>query len=58
MSKDNLSLLFTREALQKLFPATRANQFFEALFGDAVEGAYDIELVFKEPSAGAKQAPL
>ncbi len=34
------------ETLQKLFPKKRSNDFFEALFGDASEGAYDIELAY------------
>lgn len=38
--------IFTDDALQKLFPASRANDFFDALFGDAAEGAYDIVLKF------------
>jgi len=38
--------IFTDDALQKLFPASRANDFFDALFGDASEGAYDISLKF------------
>jgi hypothetical protein len=39
--------LFTREDLEKLFPEGRADAFFESLFGDAEEGAFDIGLVFK-----------
>ena len=38
--------IFTEDVLQELFPAQRANDFFEALFGDANEGAYDISLTF------------
>lgn len=38
--------IFTRETLDTLFPADRSDQFFEALFGDASEGAYDIILEF------------
>ena len=37
---------FTDDALRKLFPAARADEFFDALFGDAAEGAYDIFLKF------------
>ena len=40
------SAVFTRDALDKLFPANRSNQFFDALFGDASEGSYDIVLEF------------
>jgi hypothetical protein len=36
--------VFTREKLAELFPPDRTEQFFEALFGDAEEGSYDIEL--------------
>ena len=31
--------------LDKIFPASRADDFFDALFGGAEEGAYDIGLV-------------
>jgi hypothetical protein len=43
---DNLNEIFTDDALKKLFPAQRADDFFEALFGDAGEGSYDIALSF------------
>lgn len=33
--------------LDELFPKERADQFFEALYGDSSEGAYDIQLVLK-----------
>lgn len=36
--------IFTDEKLRALFPAGRTDDFFEALFGDAEEGSYDIEL--------------
>ena len=39
--------VFTDEVLQELFPSQRADDFFEALFGDANEGAYDISLSFQ-----------
>ena len=38
--------VFTDEALVSIFPADRADQFFEALFGDADEGSYDIALAY------------
>lgn len=38
--------IFTRDSLNQLFPEDRANHFFEALYGDAEEGAYDISLAF------------
>jgi hypothetical protein len=39
--------LFTDKALKALFPPERSNDFFDALFGDASEGAYDIALSFE-----------
>ncbi|MCL2123937.1 MAG: pancreas/duodenum homeobox protein 1 [Desulfovibrionaceae bacterium] len=39
--------LFTRETLDELFPPERSDDFFDALYGDAAEGAYDIRLVFR-----------
>ncbi|SDK35283.1 hypothetical protein SAMN05660337_0180 [Maridesulfovibrio ferrireducens] len=36
--------VFIDQLLESLFPASRSNDFFEALFGDAEEGSYDIEL--------------
>lgn len=38
--------LFTPQALNALFPPERTNEFFDALLGDASEGAYDIALSF------------
>jgi hypothetical protein len=43
---ERLQEIFNEEALTELFPASRSNDFFEALFGDADEGAYDIRLRF------------
>ena len=37
---------FTTEKLAELFPPQRSNAFFEALFGDAEEGAFDIRLAY------------
>lgn len=36
--------IFTDDKLQAMFPVERADDFFEALFGDAEEGSYDIAL--------------
>lgn len=47
MANDELKDLFTRDDLEKLFPVGRADEFFEALFGDSKEGAFDIGLAFK-----------
>ncbi len=38
--------IFTRQVLDRIFPVERADQFFEALLGDASEGAYDIRLTY------------
>ncbi|MEE4243576.1 MAG: pancreas/duodenum homeobox protein 1 [Desulfopila sp.] len=47
MKKNAIDALFTPHYLQQLFPATRADDFFEALLGDAEEGAYDISLSYR-----------
>jgi hypothetical protein len=47
MSKTQTQQVFTPEVMKSLFPKNRTDDFFEALFGDAVEGAYDIALAFK-----------
>ncbi len=47
MDAKTLPTLFTPDTLLRLFPRERANEFFEALFGDADEGAYDIELGYR-----------
>ncbi|MEA3469643.1 MAG: pancreas/duodenum homeobox protein 1 [Thermodesulfobacteriota bacterium] len=44
MNTSTIDSIFTSEILQQLFPKERTNDFFEALFGDASEGAYDIDL--------------
>lgn len=41
----------TQEELDIIFPANRADDFFEALYGEAEDGAYDIKLVQKKGSA-------
>ena len=46
MSKDNFALLFDEKVCADLLPPEKTNEFFEALFGDASEGSYDIELVY------------
>lgn len=47
MTPDTFGTLFTGEVLRKIFPEGRADEFFEALFGDADEGSYDIELAYR-----------
>ncbi len=43
---NTLETVFDDQTLSELFPARRADDFFEALFGDSGEGAYDIRLSF------------
>ncbi len=45
---DQFSSLFSQQVLDSIFPPERSNQFFEALFGDPEEGAYDIRLAFNK----------
>jgi hypothetical protein len=44
---NSMNEIFTVDVLKELFPAQRTSDFFEALFGDANEGAYDITLRFQ-----------
>ena len=40
--------IFTKETLADLFPPDKADNFFDALYGDSAEGAYDISLAFNK----------
>lgn len=55
---DQLQLehVFSQEFLDELLPPEKSDQFFEALYGDASEGAYDIRL--ECISRGAKRVVL
>ncbi|WP_456385920.1 pancreas/duodenum homeobox protein 1 [Desulfolithobacter sp.] len=46
MNTEKFESIFTADTLTGLFGPERTNEFFEALFGDAAEGAYDIRLSF------------
>ncbi len=46
MNTDSLATLFSDKNLREIFPPERTDAFFEALLGDAEEGAYDIRLAF------------
>ncbi len=46
MTDQDYQALFTSEALKNIFPQDRTDRFFEALYGDPDEGAYDIRLAF------------
>jgi hypothetical protein len=50
MATPNFKDIFTEDILKKLFPWDRVNRFFDALYGDTTEGAYDISLRFKKHS--------
>ncbi len=52
MNTTTIDALFTQETLDTLFPKERTDDFFDALFGDASEGAYDIELAYGGTSGG------
>jgi len=47
MTHKKLNDLFTKEVLEDLLPPQLSNDFFDALYGDADEGAYNISLSFK-----------
>ena len=46
----NISSLISDNDLKKIFPENKADSFFDALYGDAEDGAYDIYLKYKEYS--------
>lgn len=46
MDPEVLESLFTDNILTNLFPQEKADLFFEAMYGDISEGAYDIALSF------------
>jgi len=46
--------IFTEEVLKDLLPLQLSDAFFEALYGDADEGAYDISLSFENYAADKK----
>ena len=46
MVSEELAQLFDDQQMKNIFPDSISDQFFEALFGDPDEGAYDIHLVF------------
>lgn len=43
----------SQEALDAIFPAQRTDDFFDALYGEAEEGAYDIRLIFRSATLDA-----
>lgn len=43
----DMHTLFADAVCDNIFPPSKSNEFFEALFGDASEGAYDIQLRYE-----------
>jgi hypothetical protein len=46
MENERFNEIYSDEVLKTLLPESRSDEFFEALYGDAEEGAYDIRLAF------------
>ena len=46
MENTSIEKVFTKQFLEDLLPLSLSDQFFEALYGEASEGAYDIGLEF------------
>ncbi len=46
MKTPSCKTIFKQPILDEIFPPSRADRFFDALLGDASEGAYDISLTF------------
>lgn len=46
MDSHHFQDIFTPERLEEFFPARRSSDFFEALYGDADEAAFDVKLAF------------
>ena len=46
--------IFTAGVLGKLLPLQLSDDFFEALYGDSDDGAYDIHLAFKDYDSDRK----
>lgn len=55
MMADDYKKIWTDETLREIFPEDRADQFFDALYGDAAEGAYDIFLKFVRQTENAQK---
>jgi hypothetical protein len=54
MDSSKLDKIFSGDVLREMFPADRSDSFFEALFGDADDGAYDIALTYQGYNDRAK----
>ena len=58
INSETIDSLLTPDKLQEIFPKERSNEFFDALFGDASEGAYDIELGYAGSNGASIQLEL
>ncbi len=58
MNEATIKELLNDERLAAIFPAERSDQFFDALFGDAAEGSYDIKLSFTKYDPAAQTLQL
>lgn len=54
MEEKDFKTIFSAEVLKNVFPDQRADQFFEALYGDREEGAYSIGLKFQRFDEGRR----
>ena len=54
MLHKDMNDLFTKDVLEDLLPSQLSNDFFEALYGDTDEGAYNISLSFIDYDSGQK----
>ena len=53
-----MSKVLDKAFLESVFPPERTEAFFDALFGGAEEGAYDIVLVCRSEGEGRRNWPL
>jgi hypothetical protein len=51
MKQKDMEDFFTKDVLDEILPPGLSDDFFEALYGDAKEGAYDISLAFNSYDA-------
>jgi hypothetical protein len=54
MVNENFKDLFAGGALNDIFPSHRTDQFFEALYGGTEDGAFTIQITYKEYDSAQK----
>jgi len=47
IENQELTQIFSQKILDQIFPPDKTNEFFEAMLGDAADGAYDIRLIYQ-----------